>query len=71
MRAPTNLVLTPDGRVVPEGTESGWLWRLAGQEISDEEAARYGLGPASPVPEPEPEPRIAEPEVKRTRRRRS
>jgi hypothetical protein len=43
MKAETNLVITRDGRVVPEGTESGFLWRLAGEEISDEEAERFGL----------------------------
>jgi hypothetical protein len=57
MKAETTLVITPDGRVVPEGTESGFLWRLAGEEISDEEAERFGL-------------RIVEPEVRRTRRRK-
>jgi hypothetical protein len=62
MKAETNLIITPDGRVVPEGTESGFLWRLAGEEISDEEAERFGL-----APEP---PRIVEPEVRRTRRRK-
>jgi hypothetical protein len=54
MKAETNLVITRDGRVVPEGTESGFLWRLAGEEISDEEAERFGLAP----------------EARRTRRRK-
>jgi hypothetical protein len=73
LRARVDLVVTDDGRVVPDGVESGTLWRIAGDELSEEEALRYALGAdvvdgAPGVSAAEPE-RVAEPEVRRTRRR--
>ena len=44
------LTLTRDGRVVDEGTESGWLFAIPGHEIPLEQAQRYGLVEARPAP---------------------
>lgn len=65
MIAPCNLVLTPDGRLVPEGTASGVLMCVAGATVPE------GFVVELDAPEEPKPPRVAEPEVKRTRVRRA
>ena len=50
------LVLTADGRVVPEGDPDGrWLYAIPGQQVPLAEAERYGLVKQAEATEPEPE----------------
>lgn len=53
------LLLTADGqRLVEDGDPAGaTLYCAAGDELSDEDALRFGLVPAAPAPAPEPAPR--------------
>lgn len=50
--AEERLCLTEDGRVVVEGHEDGrWLWKIPGDGITAEEAAKYGLSAKAEVAE--------------------
>ena len=71
MEVKERLYLTEDDRVVPDGDpDVRWLYAILGSNISDADAAKYGIVDGlAPRPESEPE-ATPEPEPKPKRKRK-